>query len=248
MRPLLGILMLLALGAPASAGVPAAPPVGHDPVLLPAGPARGVVLIFHGGAWVAAGEGMLALTRPEARGLAAAGWIAHNLDYRPGARGLTDVVAAVRWARSRYPRKRLCLYGESAGGHLALVAASRVGGVACVVAQGAPTDLVRWTSDDARTSGMAVHARATFGRAAGTLANPMWLARHHRLDATRVSLQHLAEDPMVELAQPQRFCRAHPACTVETIAPGETPFTHGLGDARSIGAAWQRSLGIMRGG
>lgn len=87
---------------------------------------RPAVLLIHGGAWRA---GDKATFEPEARKLAAKGWVAFSINYRldePTAfpAEIDDVQTAVRWVRShaaeyRVDPKRIGALGESAGGHLA---------------------------------------------------------------------------------------------------------------------------------
>jgi hypothetical protein len=115
-----------------------------------------------------------------------------------------------------------------------------------VIAQGAPTDLVNWTSRASNAEGIPAGARTYFGKAVRTTANPVWLARRHRLDRTHVLLQHGVNDPMVEFAQARRFCRAAARCTVAPITSGDMPFTHGLADPDSLVAAWRRALAMMQ--
>lgn len=93
-------------------------------------PRAGVVLI-HGGGWVAYDKSSLL---PVCEALARDGLFAATIDYRlvkknvPSTRWpaqLADVQLAVRWLRANAASlgldgSRLCAYGESAGGHLAV--------------------------------------------------------------------------------------------------------------------------------
>lgn len=136
-------------------------------VFRPAGPGpHPVVVLIHGGFWRLPWG--LELMRPLARDLASRGYAAVNLEYRrlgeagggwPGT--CEDVVDAVRALADPDRRLRLGLdpargiglVGHSAGGHLALWAASRLGGasrspagaaglpIAVVVSQAGVADL-----------------------------------------------------------------------------------------------------------
>lgn len=106
---------------------------------LPAGDARGVVVVVHGGFWRHAYD--LSLGRPLAADLAASGLAAWNIEYRRvgGGGGWTatfdDVAAAVdalagpvqEAAGGRLPLDRVVALGHSAGGHLAAWLAARPG-------------------------------------------------------------------------------------------------------------------------
>jgi acetyl esterase/lipase len=102
------------------------PPARLDP------PAAGwpAILLVHGGAWRGGDRGQL---RGYGILLARAGWLAVACEYRltPEARWpehLHDVKTALRWMRASAPElhidpARIAISGNSAGGHLALVAA-----------------------------------------------------------------------------------------------------------------------------
>ena len=86
---------------------------------------RPAVLLIHGGAWRAGDKRTF---EPEAREVAAKGWVAFSINYRldespafPAE--IDDAQTAVRWVRShaaeyRVDPKRIGALGESAGGHL----------------------------------------------------------------------------------------------------------------------------------
>lgn len=114
---------------------------GDDPnqvaeLYRPDGPPRGVVVVIHGGFWKA--EYDRSLGRPLAASLAAAGWVAWNLDYRrvgsDGSGGgsgvpetLDDVAAGIDALAdvADLDTSTVITLGHSAGGHLAAWAASR---------------------------------------------------------------------------------------------------------------------------
>lgn len=139
---------------------------GKDPqqvadVTLPRGPVRGTMMFVHGGAWRGgAGGDPLAYQRQyadAARQAAARGWASVSVGYRTPQTGaaigpaLADVMAANRWVQQHkgawgIKGRPTVLAGDSAGGHLALLAASRGAGNA-VVNWGGPTDLRTWRYD-----------------------------------------------------------------------------------------------------
>jgi acetyl esterase/lipase len=110
---------------------------GPDPeetadVVLPFfGGSGAAVVLIHGGGWSAGDKQDMS---GEASRLASAGFVVININYRLGKAGdahtywpaqLEDVQLAVRWAKKyaqdlRIDPERICAYGASAGGHLAL--------------------------------------------------------------------------------------------------------------------------------
>jgi hypothetical protein len=105
-------------------------------------PAKGVMLIFHGGGWYIVGPNAVGVARAEANVWRARGWATFNIDYRAcsGAM-LSDVIWAYEMARLVSNGRPVCASGASAGGHLALLLASQRP-LACVINQSGPSDLV----------------------------------------------------------------------------------------------------------
>jgi acetyl esterase/lipase len=107
-----------------------ADPAQFGELWLPDGPARGTVVIIHGGFWRARYD--LSLGRPLAADLAARGYAAWNLEYRRALAGggwpgtFEDVAAGIDLlAGLPVDSSRLVAVGHSAGGHLAAWAAGR---------------------------------------------------------------------------------------------------------------------------
>ncbi|VXC25151.1 S9 family peptidase [Aeromicrobium sp. 9AM] len=96
-----------------------------------AGPAKGVVVVIHGGFWRAAYD--LALGRPLVASLVEHGWTAYNLEYRRVGNGggypqtLDDVAAGIDALATvaGLDTTTVITLGHSAGGHLAVWAAGR---------------------------------------------------------------------------------------------------------------------------
>ncbi len=120
------------------------PPVAGPTAEDPAGIApRGTMIMVHAGGWAghdAHAQGLL-MDRPGDM-LVARGWRVVSIDYNEGTQGLQDLlnVAGDELARKSSDGP-LCIYGESAGAHLALVAAARLRAIDCVIGIGTPTDL-----------------------------------------------------------------------------------------------------------
>ncbi|GII65316.1 putative lipase/esterase [Sphaerisporangium krabiense] len=129
----------------------------HVLVYRPATPARAAVVLVHGGFWRP--EKDAASMEAACLDLAARGVLAASAEYRTvGAGGewpgcADDVTAAVRalCESSGVPLAATVLAGHSAGGHLALVAATRLGGLGAVAGLAPITDLEAAERDDLGT-------------------------------------------------------------------------------------------------
>jgi acetyl esterase/lipase len=213
---------------------PVQAPIGADP----AGPARGTMILVHGGGW-AGHDGARQNDLLETPGdlLVARGWRVVSIDYNEGAAGLQDVLdaAGAELAR-RSSDGPLCIYGESAGAHLALMAASRLSAIDCVIGLGAPTDLHQYTveaaaSSDDRVKLVSSQIARLFGTTPESTAawNLITLAPAFHAD---VLLLHEADDELVTASHAQRFQAARPTTQLLELAAGDqadprTTFMHG---------------------
>jgi acetyl esterase/lipase len=169
---------------PENAPTPRVSKLRADVMLPPASapePTR-AFLYFHGGAWVT-GSRLLA-AQPLLAALSARGWLVATADYRHAPRvdvftQARDVRSCARWLKENYPAAARCLViaGESAGGHLALLAAlegedaaaasgacGAPGGSICegVVALCAVTDFTDGAGSYAARMGGADHSMSRF--------------------------------------------------------------------------------------
>jgi acetyl esterase/lipase len=152
--PLLASIALLVVAGPALAATKSDLHYGPNrqqvlDVYLPPGTPgwRPAVVLIHGGAW---SKGDQKVDAGLARRLAREGWVVVATTYRKTLPSLPnayeDVGMAVTWTRRhsrayRIDTGRIAAWGESAGGHLALMLGTR-GRVAAVVAWSSPTDLL----------------------------------------------------------------------------------------------------------
>ena len=106
-------------------------PDAFGDLYLPSGTPKGTVVVLHGGYWLDSYD--LELMEPVSRALAKDGWAAWNLEYRRLGSGggwpatFEDVAAGIDKVADLdgVHHDRVVLMGHSAGGHLALWAASR---------------------------------------------------------------------------------------------------------------------------
>jgi acetyl esterase/lipase len=199
------------------------------------------VLLLHGGAWRAHGTREVARLRPVARRFARLGLRVANADYRPGAASLTDARRALR----RLGRGgRVCVYGESAGGQLALMLAARDGAIRCVITVGAVTDLGTLRADHA-FSPVATLAERTWSHAPGGLADnsPLTFARHLR---TPLLLAGLRRDPFVPSIQQRRLAARAPHARLMLLPRGGAPFVHGRAAPHAVHALAAAEDALLR--
>jgi acetyl esterase/lipase len=96
------------------------------------------MLLLHGGAWIATGPEVTATMEPRGDRFEAIGFRSVAVDYAPGPAGIADILGA--YDAAAHTGGPVCAYGESAGGHWALMLAVLRPDIACVIALAAPTD------------------------------------------------------------------------------------------------------------
>lgn len=211
----------------------------YTETFAPSREAEGVVITLHRGAWAGTGRQAAATEHADAHAWLRRRWLVVNSSYRPGTAGLADVLSAYRRVaaavRGTLP---ICMVGASAGGNLALLAATRLPDVGCVVAEAAPTDLVNISSQaayDPNAEGGAspvgptyVHDAAVQALGADNLRrfSPLFVA--HLIKA-RVLLAEAERDPLIPAQQLSDLCaRLRSRCVRRVqLAPGPLNFVHG---------------------
>jgi acetyl esterase/lipase len=196
--------------------------------------------------------------------LAAQGFAVAAIDYRLSGEALfpaplEDVLAAVEWVRDQavsysLDPHRVFLWGDSAGGHLALLAALTGAGVEGVVAWFPVTDLAGLTSDVADAGGVPdpgpeSREALLLGAPAASvpdLARQASPVAHASAAAPPVLLMHGAADVLVPPAQSIRLAealRAAGASVELELVPGATHFWDGASD---VGGIVRRSVRFLR--
>ena len=221
--------------APAPVIAPVAGSISVDPA---GGVVRGTVIMVHAGGW--AGHDAHAqdqLTKSPGNLFLERGWRVVSIDYEDGTDGLQDVLnaAGAELAR-RTGDGPLCLYGESSGAHLALVAASRLRAIDCVIGFGTPTDLTLYESEgsgsaDARIRLVAGQISRFFGTTIEQNA-PWDLVSLAPSIHANVLLVHEVDDTVVPAIHTARFRAARPTTQVVALEAGDpadrsTDFMHG---------------------
>ncbi len=212
---------------------PVAEPITADP---PGAVPRGTMIMVHAGGWAGhdAHAQRLLMERPGDL-LLGRGWRIVSLDYEEGTAGVQDVLNAAGAELTRNTGGGpVCIYGESAGAHLALVAAARLRAIDCVIGFGVPTDLALYheeaaASPDARLKMVADQMTRFFGTAPAEFApwNLVTLAPSISAD---VLLMHEASDEVVSAQHDARFQAARPTTQLVDLAAGgpeDGYFMHG---------------------
>ena len=189
---------------------------------------RGTIVLLHKGGWAAEGRAPVEALRRTAHRFAGWSWRALSTTYRNGRAGLLDAEAAVDYAARRFGGP-ICTYGESSGGHWALMAALARPRVRCVIAAAAPTDLAAWPGEVRLPSVRAFTrrtVRAVFGtdRAALRRMSPAraWPRRPH----ARLFLLYARDDPVVPPAQGVAMHRRVPRSALYLLPAGRLPWVH----------------------
>lgn len=183
---------------------------------------RPLVVLIHGGFWRPAYD--RTHLRPLANAVRDAGWTVASIEYRrePGRPDLTveDVRAALAEVH-RMPRhgEGVVVAGHSAGGHLALLAASA-----------APAPGLLTTIALAPVADLAAAHRLNLG--GGAVADFLGASAADRADLdpvrlpaprTPVTVVHGADDAVVPIEQARAYRSAHPGARVVTV-PGVAHF------------------------
>jgi acetyl esterase/lipase len=99
------------------------------------------MIVIHGGGWYLVGDETVRALDSAANSWRAVGWETVNIDYRACSLSVGDAVKFFDLVRNKVgPRVPICITGQSAGAHLALMIAAARQDVACVIGEGTPTD------------------------------------------------------------------------------------------------------------
>jgi dipeptidyl aminopeptidase/acylaminoacyl peptidase len=203
------------MGGGPKAAVRWAKPKGGDP--------DAVVILLHGGGWQP-NESAFQGEMPLAAELRNRGYATVVVGYDEGARGFREIERVYSQAQRRYPRLPICAHGISAGGHLALMLATREPDLTCVVDLVGPTDLTTLEEQ----GGDEVHDLAV--TAFGEAELEKWSPARYAGQINAEVLMILSEtDPIIPVEQGEEFARALPGAELVVLpaGPTEVPWLHG---------------------
>lgn len=208
-------------------------------------PLRRVMILVHGGSWYTVGRRAMRSQRSVAARWRSAGWATVSVSYRACGRSVADVLRFYDLVRARVGAAvPICLLGQSAGGHLALMVAAKRSDVACAMSEGGPTDLRRIASqgaaealDGTGPSGLREGsrriqhlARAAFGAERLHAQSPV---THAARIGARLLLGTAASDNLVPSGQAQTLAAAVRSAhgdayvDVDRLSAGTTTWVHG---------------------
>jgi acetyl esterase/lipase len=208
---------------------------------IPATDPSGVVILLHGGGWQPNPSGYRAQVT-YGKAIAAGGVATVAVGYGRGASGFRQLEDVYSQAQRCFPGAPICAIGDSAGGNLALMLATREPDLACVIARAVPTDLNALASQGAsETQRLAVDALG-----AGALERFSPVRRAATIKA-RVLLIMAENDPLVPVQQGRELKRALSSAELLVLPPGPVPFVHGLGVTPSaLQSANQREVTFLQ--
>lgn len=223
---LAGLLGFLGFGGPADPPPPPNISVSPPVVSSAATGVRGTMVLIHGGAWRGPDPvHQKRLVDQPGQMLVQRGWRVVSVDYKKGQAGLQDVLDTMGQEILQPNGKLLCLYGESAGAQLALVAASKLSAVDCVIGAGAPTDFQAYFADplsktDEARKYVAQTIQDVFGSSPQATApwEPVRVAGSMEADAL---LMRQADDPLIPPDQVERFRAMRPTTQAVEIEAGD---------------------------
>lgn len=192
------------------------------PDARPQVPARGTVVLIHGGYWRA--PFTAELMRPLVPVFTARGWTVANLEYRRAGAGWAamrdDLAAALAMVRSEGPTSHLAIVGHSVGGQLALLG-GREGDA--VVALAPVTDVVRGYHEGIGDGAVAEFFRGSPDELPETYASASPLAQLPSL--AEVLIIHGSDDARVPIAHSRAYLEAALAAgsTTHLIEPPHLP-------------------------
>jgi len=243
---LLAALVILLCGAAHAASYRALQgPIPQSAVrAYPAAHPAGVALVLHGGGWLATGDRALnqAMTLHDVGLATRAGWTAVNADYRPGVQSVADTIRLYDWLRDRYGRRTpICVFGDSAGGHLGLMLAARRRDLDCVIGVAAPTDLTVVERQSPMLWQLGV--LPAFGNADLTRLSPILMVSRMRAPMLLATVQ---DDVIVPVAQQRAFLAAYRRARGLELRPGAGEFIHTTADKSDITRFDRAAVSFLR--
>ena len=232
-------------------GAPMGPAAGQ--------PAKGVMLLLHGGGWYVVGEPAVAAMRDTADAWRSAGWATVNVTTTGCQDSVTDALWFHDAIRAMAPDAPICATGPSSGAHLALMVAALREDVDCAISHGGPTDLVgletqeAWTppgSDPGSLPDTPAHHLAVAAFGTDGLFEMSPLTHAAELADVHVVLATAEEDWLIALDQGRNLAAAitatRPDAHVEVheLSPGTAPWVHAWVDGADLENLWAAEVAL----
>jgi pimeloyl-ACP methyl ester carboxylesterase len=190
--------------------------------LHPAGPSHGTVVMIHGGGWALVGDQAAESVRTDALHYADDGYSVYVPTYPASNADITSLGRDVAHIAAHPPSRPICVAGDSAGGHLALMLAIRYPRlVRCVISRAGITDPGTLASIN---PGLADFACQLWCAQPGGLDAVSPLHLHRKLRARDVLLTVAICDAVVGADQSRALASALPGSKlyIYPCAPGPT--------------------------
>jgi acetyl esterase/lipase len=205
----------------------------------PQAPPEGVVLLLPGGAWKPDPHDY-ARQIAVGRSISAGGFATVAVLYGREPSGFAQIQGVYWQARRRYPNLPVCVEGDSAGGHLALMLAAREHAIRCVIDLAGPTDLTTLQAQGASAAYLAVQA---FGAHGLRRWSPVRVAQAIR---AKVLMVYARNDPVVPYAQATEMKKALPGAKLISLPAGTAGFIHSAVDGTALQRAIQAEQALLR--
>ena len=204
----------------------------------------GVIMLLHGGGWKENIEGYAQQVRAGIS-LQDRGYATVAVGYDEGALGFRQIEAVYAEARERFPNVPVCAYGISAGGHLAMMLATREPDLTCVIDLVGPVDLTTLADQDEEGDEGHQDAIEAFGKDKLAAYSPIRFADRIEADVLMILAE---DDPVVPVEQAHQLERALPNAEVLILPKGPVPeqTAHGGGvEEGAMADALERALEFL---
>lgn len=217
----------------------------HAPIVRSPDAPVGTILLVHGGGWAGPDrykqEYLMGFPGPV---FADRGWRVLSIDYERGLAGLQAVKDAIGAELVEAGREGpLCVYGESAGAHLAMIAAAQIPSVDCLVAVGGPVDFSTFRAQaqaEGNETAVGTYDETIVGRLGDAAAlGPEWqpVAVAAQINADVLAVRQ-ADDQVVPKGQLGQLVEALPVMDTLVTGAGDLndpaqKYLHGSLDAEA---------------
>lgn len=191
---------------------------------------RAAMILIHGGGWSGTDRDQFQATLAQGPLYETLGYGTMTVDYRGGADGLADLERFYDETRARVgPGVPICAIGSSAGGHMALMLATREPDLACAVDLAGPTNLAALAEQSGGAETYEIASEA-FGAENLERFSPTLLASKIR---ALLFVAGAANDPLLPTEQIEEIAQAVPGTETVVLPAGEDMWVHSPVDAQA---------------